>query len=95
MSELTWEEPPVPRGRGGSGVRNSQATNNKIAADLRAHPGQWAKLSTPRFASYPASIRKGFISSFRPEGHYEARWSGKQGGTGTVWVRYVGEGVED
>lgn len=58
------------------------------AAQLRARPGEWAKVythdSTPRAGALAQTIRGGRANAWKPVGAFEARARGLD-----VWARYV------
>lgn len=60
-----------------------------VAAELKDHIGQWAKVAhkeTQSAASGLATnIKAGRLAAFRPAGHFEAAMRGTD-----VWARYVG-----
>lgn len=66
-----------------------------IAAELREHPGQWARIaryaqaSTAQQVAY--KIRHAHLKSYAPAGAYEAEWR-REGAGGAVWARYAGGG---
>ena len=83
-SSLVWEEPPASRG--GRGV---SAYQKQIADELKARPGEWAKVATGKTNDGLASaIRRSTGAAFR-DGLYEAR-SVKVGEKNfDVYARYV------
>lgn len=89
MSELTWEEPPGT-GAWAAGIRGKHA---QVAAQLKEHPGQWAKIPvtggpvTARNMAY--QIRKGEMAAYKPPGAFEAVSRTVDGQT-CLYARYVG-----
>jgi hypothetical protein len=89
-SALEWADPPA--------AKRDRGTLPRAAAELRAHPGRWAKVLTAATAgsSQAAAIKTGRHAAFRPAGHFEAatRSAGKTP-KGTqiydVYARYIGE----
>jgi len=85
MSPLEFGDLPKPA----STPRPSLRTWTKEAAELRAHPHQWALLTTKSTVTTLDNtiyrIRHGQLAAFRPAGAFEAKRRGLD-----VWVRYVG-----
>ncbi len=83
---IVWEEPATDRHRGRA--RHYTA----VAAQLRAHPGQWANLGEMH-SSLALRIRRGEIVAFRPAGAFEATTRGiNKGHThATIYARFIGE----
>lgn len=80
MSALTWEEPPA----------NGRDRWASIAAELRAHPGRWAKVAEDEWPSAAGCIKRGKFAAFRPAGSFEAAHRSVVGRKGDVYARYVG-----
>lgn len=92
MSEVVWEDPPpvAPRRLGQRNTK--QRRTAAFVAELRAHPGKWARypfvLKTDSSAKSTAShIRRG--DWVHGEG-FEAA-AREVDGTPTVYARFVGE----
>lgn len=62
-STVVWEEPPP----------NTAYDWEAIAEDLRARPGQWAKVFEGDRTSYVVAIRSGSIRALRPEDGFEVK----------------------
>lgn len=76
-------------------VRGSARTlHSLIAAQLRRHPGKWARIATRSTAGNASntahSIRSAKLTSYRPMGAYEAA-ARTVDGVHEVWAKYVGE----
>lgn len=89
MTGIVWEEPePADYG-------TPQLPHYEIAAELRQHPGQWAKILTSVNLAYGTKINNGRLAAYRPAGSFEAvvRNTRPEGGSsvGDVYARYVGE----
>ena len=82
--ELVWEAPPATRG--GRAVSEKHA---KIAAGLKARPGEWAKVQTNATNDgLASSIRRSTGVSFR-DGVYEARSVKNAEKDFDIFARYV------
>lgn len=68
--KLKWEDPPAGRGTSAGVARRWLAE----AAELRAHPGQWAMLkhSNKWPGNLAYNIRTGRLLPFKPAGAFEA-----------------------
>lgn len=90
MKPIEWTEPPADR-RGGS---RPSTEWDRIAAELRNHPGEWAKVQTAANPGAAYAIKNGGLKSFEPAGTFEAvsRSAGKLRGKTVVdtYARYVG-----
>jgi hypothetical protein len=79
-----WEDPQQP----------SRAEWREIAADLRAHPGEWALVhsgsSEAAMRKAAARIKKGSPKAFEPAGDFDAASRKSGDGTTDVYARYVG-----
>ena len=88
MSGLIWEEPP-------SAARRTRTAWERVADDLRARPGEWARirdgLNGANAGTIAHRIRTGFYRGFRPAGDFEAV-SRTQGTASAVYARYLGDG---
>lgn len=91
---MKWEEPPLsPRTARGR-------TWKAEAAELRAHPGQWAVIAErPRYERSRAydlsvNVKQGRIAAFRPSGSFEAAVR-LDGDMHKVYARYVGTGEKE
>lgn len=88
---IRWEEPP-PLIRG---VRRPAAVTAaeralRIAAELRARPGQWGVIAEGANSRVLTTrIRNGVVAVWRPAGAYEAVCRSVDGRI-TVYARYVG-----
>lgn len=86
---IRWEDPPAPRSKPPRPWRWVAE-----AAELREHPGRWARLTTDSAnlrsaAAMAHNIRAGLLRAFQPAGAFEAVARGDE-----VWVRYVGHDEE-
>ncbi|MEH1168935.1 hypothetical protein V6V47_26480 [Micromonospora sp. CPCC 205539] len=90
---LRWEDPPPPTRRnprtpGGATAAAERAV--RIAAELRARPGEWAVIAEGANSRVLTTrIRHGVIAVWRPAGAYEAVCRTVDGRI-TVFARYVG-----
>lgn len=87
--EVRWEDPPPARG-----TRQARSRWHRIAAELRANPGQWAVVATyPSMSarSTAVKINAGKVAAMRPAGHWEACTRTVEGET-RIYARYVGGG---
>lgn len=76
-----FETPPRdPRGR------KSRWTD--LAAELRARPGEWARLPGTWSSGQASAINQGKLKDF-PAGEFEATGRRTEGGY-AVWVRFTG-----
>lgn len=84
---VTWEAPPDDT-RGGKPSTNW----DPVAAELREHPGEWAKIADDAVGALVTKINHGRSPSWEPAGHYEAtaRPNGQPNRRVAVWARYVG-----
>lgn len=82
---MTLDFTPPPRPKGG-GVRNKWVS---VADELRARPGEWAKLPGDHSASTVGNIKRGMLKGFT-EGQFDAT-SRKAGARYHVWVRFIGK----
>lgn len=64
IAEVTWEDPPLGRGR---------YDWNQIAAQLRANPGQWAKVFEFDRTSVVNAVRQGSVRVLSPELGFEVK----------------------
>lgn len=87
---IRWEEPPVAKGQGAVGQRQSQYTG--VADQLRAHPGRWALVCEKqgRGGGLASHIRMGQMQCFAPGGDFDAVQRTVDGVT-RVYARYVGD----
>lgn len=87
MSDIVWEEPPPSR----YGAKRDGW--NRIAAELRANPGRWARIreceTRGRASVWAQQVRQGQSSAWLPAGSFEAA-SRSVDGTYVVYARYVG-----
>jgi hypothetical protein len=60
------------------------------AAELQAHPGEWALFKENASSSMASLISNGALVAFRPAGAYEAATRNVKLGYGQIYVRYVG-----
>lgn len=82
---MKWQEPP-PSQRG-SGRRLTYLSE---AAELRAHPGQWALLGA--FApAQVTNIKQGYLKAFRPAGEFDAIGRKRDDGKYDIYIRYIGK----
>jgi hypothetical protein len=84
---LVWEDPP-PR-----------IDHDALAAELRAHPGRWARIDktySPESARVIAyQIRAARLAAYAPRGDFEAARRKQGPGESYVYVRYLGDGASD
>lgn len=86
---LRWENPPAPARRGGRDTPDG-VDWYRIAAQLRARPGEWAAIAEGVETNAPAYIRSARSAAFRPAGAFDA--VGRQvRGVYTLYARYRGE----
>lgn len=86
QSQLTWEDPPPPRGR--------KYDWDKIAEELRKKPGEWAKVFDNDRTSLATAVRINGIKALRSDKGFEVRTSNNVRGnprTCTMYLRYVPE----
>ncbi len=80
---IEWADPPMDR--------RLESHWDLIAAELRAHPNNWAiirrGMKNPTAAM---SIKRGRLVSFRPAGAFEARTVTVASGF-DIYARYVGD----
>ena len=84
---LIWKDPPNV-GRG-----NPIKDWTPIAAELRAHPGQWAIIHTGPYAqctNLGQTIRKADAAAWRPAGSFQATVQTEDGAC-QLYARYIGE----
>ncbi len=60
-----------------------------IAAELRAHPGEWALVGTSA-ASHAVGVKTGKVKALRPVGAFDACTRKNADGGRDLYVRYVG-----
>ena len=92
MSELEWAEPPAD-------ARHAprQTKWSRIAAELRANPGKWAKVQTGvSSAAVVTRINHGIAAGFVPAGAFQGRstfagFDERGVGLFDVYARFVGE----
>lgn len=90
--KLKWGTPPEPnRGR----RPDTRTQDEKIADELRKHPGDWAVYSENSNSSIAYQIGHGDRAAFRPAGTFEAVSRDNVGNRGTIWIRYTGEANGD
>ncbi|RKN38435.1 hypothetical protein [Micromonospora endolithica] len=83
-----WEDPPPPS-YGGPGSPIA-AHLRRVAAELRARPGQWAAIvEGPTGPPLTARIKRGTDHAWQPAGAFEAVYRTVAGETVT-YARYVG-----
>ena len=79
---LEWKDPPK--------AGRERADHRAIAAELRAHPGQWALIFTASSLNaarqHATRISNGLGSAYRPARWFEAVARGES----DVFARYVG-----
>lgn len=84
---VEFGELPVTTGRDPNAWQNE-------AAELKARPGQWARVATKQTTSSAGTlasrIKEGQIRAFIPAGHFQAVIRGMD-----VWARYVGPTDEE
>lgn len=92
-SALKWETPPAAERRGSNGDQYQAE-----AAELRAHPGQWAVLkeftgdgSGARSSAWrlASRVKKGEVPAFAPAGTFDAVT--RTNGHSKVYVRFAGD----
>lgn len=93
MSDLTWEEPPDDRRGGGrSGLYDK---HRRIVAELKANPGQWAKVGTEVSGSYASNLKRGLLKAYDPPSDFEFASRNHRQIDGAsrcdVYIRYVGK----
>lgn len=80
MSDLViWEDPPEGRRTRGA------VPHKEITAELRAKPGEWARIPELGAAGYVDAINTGRVRAYQPAGSYEAIQR-----RGQIYVRYLG-----
>lgn len=81
---IEWSDPPPVRTRSRT---ERSARWDQIAAELKARPGQWAKVAEA------AARQTGLISTIKqrlaPRGEFEVVTRFSEG-VGTAWARYIG-----
>jgi hypothetical protein len=88
---LEWEEPPA------SNYGRQRIDHRAVAAELRKHPGEWAKIAVgaQRMAH---EIKAGIMVAYRPAGSFEAvsrnarPTEGRKTLVADIYVRYIGDG---
>lgn len=85
---IRWEDPPEADRRGNT-LAPAVADWYRIAAQLRARPGDWAAISVADSTNTPSFIRSGRYAAFRPAGAFDAVGR-RVNGTYTVYARFVG-----
>jgi hypothetical protein len=91
VTDIVWEEPPKPKSNSRSGLHEA------IAAQLRAKPGQWARVIAAGHST-AAYIKSGRLPAYQPAGAFEAvaRNSRLEDGRKTqiwdIYARYIGDG---
>lgn len=85
--KLTWKEP-----------RLGPVDYRHIAQELRARPGQWARIEKPYSETgsrkFAYKVCTGRSVAFTPAGDFEAVRRFEEG-EHFVYVRYLGDGVND
>jgi hypothetical protein len=91
-SDIVWEDPPGTA-TGRPGVRHAA-----IAAELRARPGEWAKVATAASSQMARDIKKARYLAYVPAGSFEAvsrnnrTVNGRKSPVAEIYARYVGDG---
>jgi hypothetical protein len=83
---VTWTEPPGPNRRG-------RRPWEEIAAELRAHPGEWALVAENVSSVTTHAITRGTFRAFEPAGAFESvsrRGENCEHGRTNAYARYVG-----
>lgn len=90
-------EPLPPRPINSPGIRDLSAALDDVAAQLRATPGEWARIDTKQTKGAATAraqqIRTGSLRAFRPHGTFEAA-ARTVDGEHRVYARYVGQAAE-
>jgi hypothetical protein len=85
---LEWKDPPS------SCQRRTGGDWGKVAADLRANPGQWAIVLTDtreRCNTRRQTIVQGRMTVFQPAGSFQSVTRANDDGTVSTYARYVGD----
>jgi len=78
-----------------SGMRGGvESPHSEIAAELRARPGEWARVLTGAPPNTTTRIKKGMTVAYRPAGTFDATARSIKRNRGDIWARYVGENGE-
>jgi len=87
LSIIAWEDPPSNRRRKGRDW-------SPVAADLKAHPGKWARIFEGKASrSLAGNISMGVLKAFQPKNSFQGA-ARQHDGEVTIWARYVGENGE-
>lgn len=62
----------------------------EIAAELRAHPGEWARIVKQGSSQLAVAIRKGLYTAFRPPEHWEVTVRDVKSSRADIYLRYIG-----
>jgi hypothetical protein len=62
----------------------------KVADELRNHPGTWALVADDALSAYVSQIKNGRLTAFRPAGSFDARVRNGNGVRGNLYIRYTG-----
>jgi hypothetical protein len=88
MSDIVWEDPPK------TGRSSARGRHTAIAAELKARPGEWAKVLVDTNLSQSSQIRNGLYKAYQPAGSFEAVARNARNVDGRVrcdiYARYVG-----
>lgn len=76
---IRWEEPPA-----------APTHHDRIAADLRSRPGQWALVMERVNRNNATKISNAVHAAYLPAGAFEATSVGRGDGTTDIFARYVG-----
>ena len=79
---MKFQDPPK--------TQRSKHPHYEIAAELRAHPNQWALVFENTNPTYQQHIKSGFLAAYRPAGSFESRSASKGAGKFDIYARYVG-----
>lgn len=80
---VEWAEPPKSHARKGKW--------EEIAAELREHPGDWARVVAGANSPYGTHIARGTLAAFRPAGAFEATTRRHPDHTFDTYARFVGD----
>lgn len=89
---LRWEDPP-PAIRYGNRPAPTSVDWYRVAAQLRAKPGEWAAVAEAVATNAPAMIRSANYAAFRPAGAFDSVGRRTADGVYTIYARYLGDGA--
>jgi hypothetical protein len=86
--EFVKELPPDNRGRTN---RSGSLKWQKVAAELKKHPGEWALIEKDVYFSTATNIKKGIIKAFSNTSDWEVAIRNSHQSRGELYMRYVGK----